>query len=118
MAQYIELSQYNGTPITDTFDVFDGWMPVEEGLSIAVAAGNFEAQGISVDLKAARKVAAASGLLEITGTDVSLNLKQPKKLLINPAVLTVVGNDIDLRYWLLSADSKPLNAYYFQNIMR
>jgi len=118
MAQYIELSQYNGTPITDTFDVFDGWMPSEDGLKIAIGAGNFEAQGISVDLKAARKVAAASGLLEITGTDVSLNLKQPKKLLINPAVLTVVGNDIDLRYWLLSADSKPLNAYYFQNIMR
>jgi hypothetical protein len=75
-----------------------------------VAAGTkaFALSGKPITLLSGRKVDAASGLLEITGTDVSLNLKQPKKLLINPAVLTVVGNDIDLRYWLLSADSKPL----------
>ncbi len=77
MAQYIELSQYNGTPITDTFDVFDGWMPSEDGLKIAIGAGNFAVQGTSIGLKATRLIAAASRALIFSGKSVVLLKSSP-----------------------------------------
>ena len=71
MSTYIELSEFYGAPIVDTFDTFGEW--IDGGASEAIlnaVSGQFVVSGTGVDLFTARKVEADTEALAVAGTTV------------------------------------------------